>query len=457
MEQLVSLDRKKIYNDLWSLSWPVMAFMVFQTTLELVDLYWVGRLGTPAIAALSLSNSLFWMLFSFTELITVSTVALTSRYRGARDFEGVKVIVRHSFWLALLIALVIIVFIYGLGERFISFFQVEEEIRHMALLYLKVTGIGFIFVYGAMSMGASLQGVGDTRTPMIILIITNIINIILDPIMIFGLLGFPALGILGAALATLISRAIGFSVMLYILISGKITPSRLKVANLLNMGFESCYFKRIFQIGLPAALQSSTRPITGMIMMWIVALFGTAAVAAFGIGLRILGLAFIMISGLMAGTSTMVGQSMGANLKNLTREITRKAMTIGISIQATMAFLSFFGAPLIIKLFTGDVAVIEAGVSYLQIIAPGLLLLGPFTVIEAVFKGSGHTMPPMVSAMIANWIIKIPCAYLLAMVIGTNGVWWAITISIVAELLFLLFWFRRGHWLYKEIRVTSSN
>lgn len=121
-----------------------------------------------------------------------------------------------------------------------------------------------------------------------------------------------------------------------------------------------------------------------------------------------------------------------------------------------MASLSFFAAPLIIKLFTGDTEVIDAGVSYLQIIAPGLLLLGPFTVIEAVFKGSGHTLPPMVSAIITNWIIKIPCAYLLAMVIGTNGVWWAITISILAELLFLLFWFRRVHWLYKEIRVAIS-
>ncbi len=458
IKQLVSLDRSKIYQDLWRLSWPVMAFMIFQTTLELVDLFWVGKLGTAAVAALSLSNSVFWMLFTFCEIITISTLALVARYRGAGDDEGVKTVTRHSFWMAVMLSAVVMLLVFGLGDLFISFFQVEQEVHEMALLYLQVIGISFIFAYCGMALGSVLQGVGDTRTPMAILVGTNIINIILDPILIFGWLGFPAMGILGAAVATLFSRVIGFAVMLYIVHSGKISPSKLKVEGIFTAKLQPAYLKRIIQIGTPACLQATTRPLTGLLMMWIVALFGTEAIAAFGIGMRMLGFSFIIVSGLMVGTSTMVGQSLGARLKSLTAEITQKAMVIGLVIQGAMAALYFFAAPLIIRFFTDDPGVIEMGTAYLRIISPGLLLLGPFSVIEAVFKGSGHTVPPMAGALIANWIIKIPLAYLLALPLGlnTNGVYWAITASIVAELILLVIWYRRRGWLHREIRVPAA-
>ena len=457
MKQLVFLDQSKIYQDLWRLSWPVITFMIFQTTFELVDLYWVGRLGTAAVAALSLSNSIFWMLFTFCEIITISTLALVARYRGAGDEAGVKTVARHSFWLAVILSGVVISLVFGLGNLFISLFNVEADVHGMALLYLQVIGVSFFFAYCGMALGSVLQGVGDTRTPMAVLVITNIINIVLDPILIFGWLGFPALGILGAAAATLLARVIGFAVLLYILLSGKVSPSKLKVEGLLTRKLQMPYLKRILQIGAPACLQATTRPLTGLLMMWLVALFGTEAIAAFGIGMRMLGFAFIIVSGLIVGTSTMVGQSLGASLKDLTAEITRKAMTISTVIQGVMAAFYFLAAPLIISFFAADPGVIEMGTAYLRIISPGLLLLGPFTVIEAVFKGSGHTVPPMASALIANWIIKIPFAYLLALplALGTDGVWWAITISIVTELILLIVWYRRRGWMYREIRVLA--
>ena len=456
MEKLVSLDREKIYQDLWRLSWPVMTFMVFQTTLELVDLYWVGYLGTDAVAALSLSNSLFWMLFTFSDIIIISTLALVARYRGAGDTANVAEVARHSFWLANVISIAVTVLILCLSDAFISLYRVDPEVHGMAVLYLKVIGVSMLFAYSGMAMGATLQGVGDTRTPMVILVITNIINIVLDPILIFGLLGAPEMGILGAALATLLARVAGFSVMFYILLSGKISPSRLKVPGLLKLQFRVAYFKRLMEIGLPAFMQTLTRPLTGLVLMWLVALFGTEAIAAFGIGMRVLGLSFILLSGLTVGTSTMIGQSLGAARHSLTAEIIRKAMLLSLAVQMAMTALCYFAAPPIVGLFTRDPVALELGISYLRIISACMILMGPFHIIDAVFKGSGFTVPSMVSALVANWIIKLPLAYVLAMPLnlGIAGIWWSVSISVLAELLILLPWYRRGNWSHREIRIT---
>ena len=457
MEKLVSLEENRIYQDLWRLSWPVMTFMVFQTTLELVDLYWVGYLGTPAVAALSMANNLFWMLFTFSDIISISTLALTARYRGAGDSAGIAVVARHSFWLAAFISVAVTVLILGFSNTFVSLYGVEAEVHEMAVLYLWVIGISMLFAYTGMALGALLQGVGDTRTPMVILVITNIINIVLDPILIFGLCGAPRMGILGAALATLLARAAGFLVILYIVLTGKISPSRLRVPDLFKMQFQGVYFRKIFEIGLPAFMQTLTRPLTGLVLMWLVALFGTPALAAFGIGQRLLGLAFILLSGLTVGTSTMIGQSLGAGRRSLTIKIINKAMLLSLTVQVVMTALSFFAAPLIVGLFSRDAAAIELGVNYLRIIAACMIPMGPFHIFDAVFKGSGYTIPPMISALAANWVLKLPLAYILALPpgLGTDGSWWAFSASVLAELLILLPWYRRGDWSRREIRIGA--
>lgn len=449
MEQLVTLKKENIYRDLWRLSWPVMVFMVFQTSLELVDFFWVGILGTDAVAALSLSHNIFWMLFTFSHLITVSALSMTSRYRGYGDISGVKQVVRHTFWLAIIMSALVITFIFTLGDPILSLYQVDAEIHRMALLYLQVAGSSFLFLYASVGLAFCLQGIGDSFTPMAILIFTNIINMILDPVLIFGWLGLPALGILGAATASLLARAIGFALILFVIMSGKISPSRLKVYNLFSLKLSAAYFKEMLKIGFPASLQGMTRPITGAVMMWIVALFSTEAVAAFGIGLRLLSFCFILITGLNMGTATMVGQSLGAKLSDLTGEIIAKALKMGLTIQSIMAAIAFLAASSIMALFAGDPQVIEVGVSYIRIVVPALVIMGPLHVIAAVFKGAGRTVPHMISAIIANWLIKIPLALLFSVPLNleTDGVWLAITISIFAEFGLLLYWYLRKEWL----------
>ncbi len=451
MKKLVSLEKEKIYHDLWHLSWPVMLFMIFQTTLELVDFFWVGMLGTDALAALSLSHNIFWVLFTLSQLITVSTLSLSSRYRGSGDLKGISLVARHTFWLAVVLSVLVITFIFTLGDYVLSLYQVEPEVHRNALLYLQVAGASFIFLYGSVGLAFCLQGVGDSFTSMGILVFANIINIVLDPFLIFGWLFFPPLGILGAALASLLARAVGFFLILYVVLTGRISSSGLKVPGLFSLRLSGEMFKKMLVIGLPASLQGLTRPVTGAVMMWIVALFGTEAVASFGIGLRLLSFCFILIAGLNMGTATMVGQSLGARLKDLTEEVIGRAMKLALTIQTAMGLIALAAAPTIMGIFAHDPLVIEMGTSYIRMITPALVAMGPLHVIAAVFKGAGNTVPHMLSALVANWLIKIPLAMLFALILNleVNGVWLAITLSIFAELGFLFLWYRKRDWLYR--------
>lgn len=461
MKELVTLKHEDIYRDLWRLSWPVMMFMVFQTSLELVDFFWVGMLGTDALAALSLSHNIFWMLFTLSQLITVSTLSLTARYRGSGDLVGVQLVARHTFWLAMIVSVVVILFIFSCGDYILSLYRVEPEVHRQALVYLQVAGTSFLFLYAGVGLAFCLQGMGDSFTSMGILVLTNIVNIVLDPFLIFGWMGFPALGILGAAIASLVARAAGFFFILYVVMSGKITPSGFRAPGILKPSLSLNFFKRMLRIGFPASLQGMTRPITGAVMMWIVALFGTEPVAAFGIGLRLLSFCFILIMGLNIGTATMVGQTLGARLKDITEEVISRSMRMALLIQVLMGILAYSAAPMIMAAFAREPGVIETGTSYIRLIVPALVVMGPLHVMAAVFKGAGHTVPHMISALAANWLVKIPLAFLLSIPLNmeTNGVWLAITISIFAEMGFLYIWFRRRDWLYieQELKFKESS
>jgi putative MATE family efflux protein len=455
---LLYLKKEKIYVDLWRLAWPVMISMVLHTALGLVDMYWVGKLGITAVASLSLAGNLFFMFINFAEIISIGTIALVARQWGAGEREESLKVVHHSFWLGLGISLFFAGLLLLQGSALVHLFRVEEALHRQATGYLRITGIGYIFIYTSMAFSSALQGAGDTRTPMLVLFLGNALNMALDPVLIFGWFGLPALGVLGAGLATLLSQVVMFLLLLYILLTARFSPTGLKLQGLLRLSFQPLLLKKILQVGVPAALQATTRPLTGMVMMWLVALFGTEAVAAFGIGQRVLGFAFIMLVGLMVATSTMVGQSLGAGHGDLAREVARRGLLVGFFIQVAFSSLYFVFAAEIMRFFGATGGALAAGISYLQIISLALLLGGPLFVLGGVFKGAGDTVPPMVSSLLANWVVKIPGAYILALPLGLgyDGVWWAISISIVAEVIFLAYYYRQGLWALREVRVERE-
>ncbi|ACB85923.1 MATE family efflux transporter [Natranaerobius thermophilus] len=454
LEGRIAPDRENILRNLWKLSWPVMLGMMLHSTLAVADTFFVGRLGDYAVAAISLSGNIFWLLITISEVINVGTVSMVARFIGAEEPGKVKNTILHSGLFALLLSLLVSSLLIYFSAPFLSLFTQDEQILASGTAYLRIMAVGMFILFLYIVMSASFQGAGDTKTPMKMLFFANGLNIILNPVFILGLGPAPRLEVMGAGVATLVSNSLA------LLILGRwfFRTNKLPAIKVSDFQFNRSIARNIMAIGFPAGVQAISRPLTGMILMYMVSIFGDDAIAAFGVGQRALSYAFIVSAGLMVATTTMVGQGLGTGDLDYTRSISRKSIIIGFLFQGAIALVYFVLARPIMDLFiTESQLAVEMGVNYLRIIALGLLFAGPIRAFVGTFKGAGDTVPGMVAAFISNWIVKLSLAYLMAfhMEIGTNGIWWAITISIGIEIAILYYWYQKGTWLYRKIQVQE--
>ncbi len=452
--RLLKLDAANLYSDIWKLSWPVMVGAGLHMGFNLVDTFWVSRLGAVLVAIPSLAGSLLWVFMSLTEAISIGTVAMIARFEGAGRRDVMSHVIAHSFWLALGFAVVIGVLVTAFAQPLLSMFTEDLDILPLAVNYLYITVLGLIFTFCTTSVSAALHGIGDTRTPMLVILVTNGLNIILDPLLIFGWLGFPALGVLGAAWATTAANALALVILVVILFRRK----DLGVTSLIAP-FNASILTSILKIGMPACLQSAARSSTGTVMFWLVMRgYGEAAGAAFGAGQRIIGLIFVFISGLSVAATTLVGQVLGVGDKALARLAARRLIVMGIAVQVAIGGLYFALAVPISVVFLGDNAIaLAAGIGYVRICSLGLVLGASSSVLGGIFKGAGYTMPTFWAGFISNWLVKLPMAAIGTLLLGwpVDGIWWAIALSVVVEWLILYVWQRRGAWLDTEIQVST--
>ncbi|HYE11476.1 MAG TPA: MATE family efflux transporter [Patescibacteria group bacterium] len=434
-----------IKKEIWKLSFPVMIVILLHTFFGIVDLKFISTLGTIPTAGTVLATSLLEVLLVLSSSISAGTMAIAARSIGAENTEEYEDVSKQSIFfsifLGLLVYFIAIIFKYQL----LGIFNGTEEAFAYAVQYLDIVFLTIPLNFITAVLISILHAKGDTRNPMVALVSANVMNILLDWLFIMVL----NWGVRGAAGATLLG--IVFSLVY-------LTMAVLKALNTnllhlfskakLTMGM----LFRIIKVGIFSVLYGITRPFTGMLMFQIAARSGDSAVAAFGIGGRWFSLIFIILGGLEAAISILVGQSMGNKnmdkIKHLVKEGLKVALTSVIVLGVPYVFFSRF----LMQIFTQDQAVIEFGVRYLRIVFIGLLFVTFTTVFNAVFKGAGDTAPPMAGAFIANWMVKIPLAYLLSYRgMNSDGVWTAIAVSVMAESLVVWILFRRGRWKNKVV------
>jgi putative MATE family efflux protein len=274
----------------------------------------------------------------------------------------------------------------------------------------------------------------------------NAVNLMLDPLLILGWLHFPRLGVQGAAIATATSQVFGAVALGLIL--GRRGLLRF------DLRFRLVAFRRLLAIGAPASLQAITRPLTGMLMFRIVASFGSPAIAAFGVGLRILNIMYIYLNGFGIACQSLVGQNLGARQPDVARRVAARVQVIATALQLAVLSVLFGFAPQIIRIFNADPEIVRFGTSYLRVLAPFLVLLGISTAWSGSQYGAGATRPTMIAAILANWLVKLPLAYMLSRVtwLSLTGVWLGIGVSVVVETVVLGIFYFRGNWWHKEIK-----
>jgi len=445
-----NLIEGSILKSLIVLSVPIIVANILQTAYQLTDTFWVGRLGTTAVAAVSISFPIIFLIVSLGGGLAMAGTILVAQYKGREDKKAVDHITSQTLVMVVLISIILATIGYVLSPFFISLMGAETDVFSSAVSYMKISFIGMVFMFTYMVFQSLMRGVGDVKTPMYIVFGTVLLNLVLDPLFIFGYGSIPAFGVSGAAIATIGTQGLAAIIGILLLLKGK---HKIQL-HLNDLKPDWVLVKKMFKIGFPASIEQSTRALGMTIMTLLVATFGTLTLAAYGIGSRILMFVIIPALGLSMATSTLVGQNIGAGKIKRAEEITKLSSIAGFIILTIVGVIVFLFASQISAIFIpGEIEVIESSSLFIKIMALTFGFIGVQMSLNGLFRGSGNTMIAMTLSIISLWVLRFPLAYILSKhtSFAEIGLWIAFPVANVIAALITIIWFIKGTWKQKQI------
>lgn len=428
---------------------PMVLEMSMESIFVLVDIFFVSKLGAAAVASVGLTEAVLTLLYAVAIGLSMGATALVARRIGAKDAAAATVVAAQTVWLGLVLSLAIGIAGIVWAPEILRLMGADDSVvlqggRYTMIMLGGSATILFIFLFNAIFRGA-----GDAVIAMRALWIANGINIVLDPILIFGLGPFPELGVTGAAVATTIGRGTGVAYQIYMLGSG-----RFRIAlKLRDCRFNLAVMLRLVRVSFGGILQFLIATSSYLLLMRIVARYGSSAVAGFTIGIRIFAFTFLPAWGLGNAAATLVGQNLGAgDPERAERSVWRAAKYNTVFLLGVAVVFVLF-ADLLVGFFSSDPVVLAYGADCLRIVSYGYGLYAIGMVVTQAFNGAGDTDTPTWINFFCFWMLQIPLAYVLAepMGYGPRGVFAAVTIaeSILAVVAVIVF--RRGHWKLKIV------
>jgi len=432
------------------LAWPVMVTSALQALYNLVDAFWLGRLGTAAVAAPGMAWPILFFFMSFAGGFQAAGSTFVAQHFGAGDRRGAEESAGQLLGFLGLLSVVLAALGYSLAPTVLRLIRAPAEVFPYALTYLRIECLGLPIMFIAQAFGGFMVGLGQTRFLMYISASSLLLNGVLDPLFIFGWGPFPAWGVAGAAWATVLSRAAVALVGLFILFSGK-RGLRLSVRDLWP---RLSRILPILRVGLPNVLDQASTSFGFVVMMGLVAGFGTSVVAAYTVGNRIINLINVVSWGAGTALVAMIGQNLGAERYERAAQVARRGIAATF-----LALVGLYGVTLLLRrplfaLFVADPAVIAEGVWYIAIFGISIPFFGLFDASAAVFRGSGHTVPPMIMAIVRLWGLRVFLAWLFGYQLGfgTTGMWVGMTLSNVLAGIAIVLWLKRGTWKRRVVR-----
>lgn len=449
-KKLPNFTEGSIIKSLIALSIPIVGANLLQTAYQLIDTFWVGRLGAEAVAAVSLSFPFLFLLISLASGLAIAGSIIVAQYKGKGSLHKVNHISAQTLLMMLFVSLLSSIIGYSLSEPMIKLMNTAPGVTASAISYLQISFAGLVFLFGFFVYQSLMRGVGDVKTPLYIVLGTVLLNLLLDPLFILGWGPIPSYGVAGAAIATIGTQGIAMIIGLWFLFNGKhgihIKTSDLKPDYKL--------IKKMFLIGLPASISQSARALGMMILVFLVASFGTVVTASYGIGGRILSFIIIPAIGLSMATSTLTGQNIGAGKIERATKITKISALISFLGLTFIGLITFIFAEPLTRLFIpNNPGVIKSGALFVKIMAFSFGFIGLQQTINGTLQGSGNTGKSMTLSIISLFILQIPLAYILSKQtsLGANGIYWAFPISHIAGALITLAWYSTGSWKEKQI------
>ncbi len=428
---------------------PMVLEMVLESLFAVVDVAWVGRLGADAVATVGLTESMLSLVFAVGMGLSLSTTAMVARRIGEKDPEGAATAAVQAIILGLAVSLAIGVPCFIYAPKLLRLMGATPEIVRIGSGYTRICLGGSCAVLLLFLNNAIFRGAGDAAIAMRLLWVSNIINLILDPCLIFGWGPFPRLGVTGAALATFTGRSIGVMYQFYRLLKG---TERIRVlAQHIRVRFDVLW--RLLRVSFTGILQFAIAHTSWIGLVRIVSTFGAAALAGYTIAIRIVIFVILPSWGLSNAAATLVGQNLGAGKPDRAESAVWRTGLYNVLFLGTVGIFFVLFAEPIVRLFISDPAVVPLGAACLRIVSYGNIGYAYFMVMMQAFNGAGDTITPTIVNFFGFWLFEIPLAYALAMPLGlkSNGVFFSIAIAESSMAAASAILFKRGKWKRQKI------
>jgi putative MATE family efflux protein len=442
----IDLTEGPILKTLIRLAVPVTISMVLFTVYLIADLYFVSRLGPDAVAALSISANAFFIHLGFSTILGTGGMALIAHAFGRKDYRRAADVFKQSIILALIFGAVETATGLSIAPAYIKFFGGTGKSLQWGIEYFQIFCISFLFMILLYTVGNCYRGMGDTKTPMILMLQANLLNILLDPILIFGWLGLPALGVRGAAFASLISQIYALAVYAVIIF---FKGSHISVKG--RWRLKPAIIKKSLWIGIPAGMNHFLLAANLLITYRVISGYGTAALASIGIGFRILQAIYIPVIAVASAMAAVIGQNFGARQYHRITGSFWTAWSISMLFMLGCTGVCRLIPASLIGMFSSDPDVIRFGVIYLAIFSLGNVMVGTIMIAAAVFQGLGKTYPSLIGAVLDNSLFA-GLVFTLPVLFGwgMQSVWWIKLATAAVETAAVVIWLR---WELMRVRM----
>lgn len=440
MSKELNLIEGKIVGTLTKLALPIMGTSFIQMAYNLTDIMWLGRLSTEAVAAAGTAGFFMWFGAALVMISQIGVGVGVAHAIGRNDLDDAKKYISNGFQLDFLIAIIYSIILFTFRHSIIGFFNLDDpHVVNMAIEYLVIISIGIVFHFLNPIFSTTLNSSGNSVAPFKVNTMGLVANMILDPVLIFGFGPIPALGIKGAALATILAQL--FVTLIFIII-GKLNETIYSHVKLIVKP-DLHYINNIVKLGFPPFIQMGLHASISMVLTKIVAGFGAIPVAVQSIGSQIESISWMTSEGSSSAISAFIGQNYGAKKYDRIKEGYYRGMEILGSIGIFATFLLIFAAEPLFKLFTpNDPIAISEGIRYLRILGISQFFMCIEIGSAGAFNGLGKTLPPAITGATLN-ASRIPIAIFLSKftTLGLLGVWWSISFTSILKGIILSAWF----------------
>lgn len=454
------LTTGSVYSNLIYMALPTMFGFFAQTLFNVVDMFYVGMISPEAVAGVTIYSTISVIIYVFNDIIGTSSISLISQSYGQGDLNKTARVVEQTITFKGLIALVAGAFMLLFLEPLTRFFTDDPTTFKAAMDYGYIRTFFLPIMFSSYTVNTAMRCIGDSKKPLYLMIVVSVLNIVLDPILMFDTIpyvtffGSPipgfGMGVFGAALATVISSVVAFLIAFWILLTGK-TYVTIEWRKLFVLDKE--IDKKLITIGLPSGFEGLNRNLANFILFKLIAFYGTPYVAAYGIVIRLVDLCFMPLMGLNMGGSSIVGQNLGAENLDRAKKTIHASARLGVGVMILISIGSFLYAEEMVSWFIKDLAVIEIGATIVKWLIPSMILLAMLFGYGTAFSGSGYNTPFFIASVVSRWAVLIPIGLFTTYFLkgGFTGLLVAYILSELVDMAVILFYYRNGSWQSRRI------